>query len=52
MVKKGDTLFTLEAMKMENAIKSPIAGTIQHLTAQEGIAVEKGTLLCVVEPTH
>lgn len=52
VVKKGDTLFTLEAMKMENAIKSPIAGTIQHLTAQEGIAVEKGTLLCVVEPTH
>lgn len=49
-VRKGDTLFTLEAMKMENAIKTPIAGTVRYLTTSVGVALEKGALLCVVEP--
>ncbi len=49
-VKKGDTLFTLEAMKMENAIKTPVAGTVRNVTANEGVAFEKGALLCTIEP--
>lgn len=51
-VRKGDALFTLEAMKMENVIKSPINGIVHNLTTVDGTAVEKGVLLCVVEPTH
>ncbi|MCU0329900.1 MAG: biotin/lipoyl-binding protein [Candidatus Kapabacteria bacterium] len=49
-VRRGDILFTLEAMKMENAIKAPAAGTISHCLSQPGVAVEKGLHLCSIEP--
>lgn len=49
-VKKNEKLFVLEAMKMENDIKSPAEGIIANLTVQAGTAVEKSFLLCVIEP--
>jgi biotin carboxyl carrier protein len=48
-VKKGETVLVLEAMKMENEIKAPIDGQITELKIKSGLAVEKNTLLFVIE---
>jgi biotin carboxyl carrier protein len=42
-VKTGDSLFLIEAMKMENEIKSPVAGVVKRIGVVEGQTVEKGT---------
>lgn len=44
-VKKNDPLLILEAMKMENVIKSPGDGRLRRVHVQERSAVEKGALL-------
>ncbi len=44
-IKKGDTLVVLEAMKMENILKSPVDGTVQKIHIRKGIAVEKNQVL-------
>lgn len=48
-VKKGDTLLILEAMKMENVIKSPRDGKIKTVKAEVRSAVEKNQLLIEFE---
>lgn len=44
-VKKGDSLLVLEAMKMENVIKSPTDGIIKSIKVKRGDAVEKNAEL-------
>lgn len=44
-VKKGDPLLILEAMKMENVIKSPGDGVIARIHVNEKDSVEKNALL-------
>lgn len=44
-VKQGDSLLILEAMKMENIIKSPTDGTIHKLLVEKGNNVEKNQVL-------
>jgi len=45
VVKKGDNLFILEAMKMENIIKAPADVTIKTIKIKAGDKVEKGQVL-------
>jgi pyruvate carboxylase len=47
-VKAGDTVATIEAMKMEAAITTPRAGTVTRLAIGEVQQVEGGDLLAVV----
>jgi biotin carboxyl carrier protein len=42
-------LVVVEAMKMENELKAPRAGTIFEVHVREGQAVEGGALLIVLE---
>jgi biotin carboxyl carrier protein len=49
-VEAADPIATLEAMKMEHAVVSPIAGRISELRARPGDQVARGDILAVVEP--
>ena len=44
-IKKGDNLFILEAMKMENIIKAPADVTVKTVKIKPGDKVEKGQVL-------
>jgi biotin carboxyl carrier protein len=48
-VKKGDTLLILEAMKMENVIKSPRDGKVKKVNVALKQAVEKNQVLLEFE---
>ena len=47
-VESGQTVATIEAMKMEAAITAPNAGTVQRVAVSETAQVEGGDLLMVV----
>lgn len=48
-IKKDTGVITIEAMKMENEIKSPKDGILKELNVKEGMTVEVGTTLFVIE---
>ena len=49
-VKKGATLLTLEAMKMEISITAPFDGVVRELPHEVGEMVQEGTVLAVLAP--
>ena len=48
-VEAGAGVVVVEAMKMQNEIKSPKKGTIQKILVAEGAAVNAGDVLAIVE---
>jgi biotin carboxyl carrier protein len=50
-VKKGQGLLIVEAMKMENEVKSPVDGIIKQVRVEPLQAVDKGDVLMILEPS-
>jgi biotin carboxyl carrier protein len=48
-VKAGQGVIVVEAMKMQNELKSPKDGRVQKIAAAEGAAVNAGDVLAVIE---
>jgi biotin carboxyl carrier protein len=48
-ISAGQGVIVIEAMKMENELRSPVDGLVKELRAGEGDAVEAGEPLVVVE---
>jgi pyruvate carboxylase subunit B len=49
VVGAGHGVIAMEAMKMENELRTVTAGTIKAVLVQAGQAVEKGTILVELE---
>ena len=50
-VAQGDTVATIEAMKMEAAITAPVAGTVERVALAGTQQVEGGDLVLVLTPS-
>ncbi|MFQ5744179.1 MAG: acetyl-CoA carboxylase biotin carboxyl carrier protein subunit [Acidobacteriota bacterium] len=48
-VKRGEGVIVLEAMKMENELRSPRDGIVTSVKVEEGQGVEGGTLMVTIE---
>ena len=48
-VKQGDGVLIVEAMKMQNEMKSPKDGTIKEIRTSEGATVNAGDILAIIE---
>jgi biotin carboxyl carrier protein len=48
-VESGTSVLVVEAMKMQNEIKSPRRGTIEKILVSEGASVNAGDVLAIVE---
>ena len=48
-VVRGESVLILEAMKMENDLRAHTSGIIKSLNVKEGMAVEKGYMLFIIE---
>ena len=48
-VEAGQAVLVVEAMKMQNELKSPKKGVVQKIVVSEGTAVNAGDVLAIVE---
>ena len=51
-VERGQTLILLEAMKMENEIKSPASRIIKDINVSKGQSVRRGDILIIFDPVE
>ena len=51
-VTAGQELFVVEAMKMQNELRAPRAGTVERLAVAAGQTIELGELLAVLGPSR
>jgi propionyl-CoA carboxylase alpha chain/3-methylcrotonyl-CoA carboxylase alpha subunit len=49
-VARGQTVVTLEAMKMEHALAAPFDATVEAVSCAVGDQVSEGTLLATLAP--
>lgn len=50
VVEEGQVVMILEAMKMQNEIQAPVAGTITEIHCEEGQSIEANVPLLVITP--
>ena len=48
-IEKGEGVLVVEAMKMQNELKSPKSGTVKDIRVEEGATVAAGDVLAVIE---
>ncbi len=48
-LEKGDGVLVVEAMKMQNELKAPKAGTVKEIRVTEGSTVTAGDILATIE---
>ena len=48
-VKAGQTIFVLEAMKMESDVVAPVDGTVRGIAVAKGASVSAGDVLCSIQ---
>jgi len=49
VVEEGDTVITLESMKMEMPVEAEDAGVVRQILCKEGQPVDEGEVLVVLE---
>ena len=49
VIKEGDSILVLEAMKMQNQIEMPFNGKIKEILVEEGSKIPKNELMILIE---